>query len=99
MSKLCTCIIYGITCIIISDAFIQDWHLMNNSSIHPNMFLGSEIHRSELNLEAYLVISALQKCRICRCNGKVGTNFGQEFHIPKQENNAHIDMCPETFNL
>jgi hypothetical protein len=34
--------------------------LMNNYSIHPNMFSGSEIHWSELNLQAYIVISALR---------------------------------------
>jgi hypothetical protein len=34
-----------------------------------------------------------------RCNWKVQTNFGNELHIPKQEKNVHINMCPETFKL
>jgi hypothetical protein len=34
-----------------------------------------------------------------RYNWQVWTNFWYEFHIPEQEKNAHLNMCPETFNL
>jgi hypothetical protein len=34
------------------------------------------------------------------CNWMVQTNFGQEFHIPKQtKKSVHISMCLGTFNL
>jgi hypothetical protein len=33
------------------------------------------------------------------CNWKVRTIFGYELHMPKQEENVRINICPETFNL
>jgi hypothetical protein len=33
------------------------------------------------------------------CTWKVRTNFGHEFHLPKQEIKVHIKICPETVNL
>jgi hypothetical protein len=32
------------------------------------------------------------------CDGKEATDFGQEFHISKQEENVHVIMDPESYS-
>jgi hypothetical protein len=60
------CIRHNMYIMSIRSFYSRQWCLMNNYGIHPNMFLGSKIHWSELNSQAYIVIRALQKFHIYR---------------------------------